>query len=238
MTRRTAIWKSIRDTLAGDIAAGRYRPGDKLPTEAELSARFGVNRHTVRHALSVLADEGLTVSRRGAGVYVMTVPTDYPLGRRVRFHQNLRAAGRMPDKMLLAFETRPADQREGELLKLAQGAMVHVYEGLSFADGLPVALARSVFPEARLPGFAKHMADDLSITEALGRSGVSDYTRASTRLTACLATATQAIHLKLREGAALLRSDSVNVDSDGRPIEMGRTWFVGDRITLTLEDDG
>ena len=45
------LWRTIHDSLRGDIAAGRYRPGDKLPTEAALAARFCVNRHTVRRAL-------------------------------------------------------------------------------------------------------------------------------------------------------------------------------------------
>ena len=64
---RSAIWKSIAGTLSAEIAGGHYRPGDKLPTEAALSARFAVNRHTVRHALAALAAEGTVHARRGSG---------------------------------------------------------------------------------------------------------------------------------------------------------------------------
>ena len=49
---RTPVWKSIAATLEAEIGQGHYRTGDKLPTEAALSARFGVNRHTVRRALA------------------------------------------------------------------------------------------------------------------------------------------------------------------------------------------
>ncbi len=73
---RTAIWTSIAEALTADIGAGRYGPGDKLPTEAELSVRFGVNRHTVRRALAALADDGLVHSRRGSGVFGTHSPTD------------------------------------------------------------------------------------------------------------------------------------------------------------------
>ena len=55
----------VTDELRERIEAGDYAPGDKLPTEAALSARFGVNRHTVRHALGALADEGVVYARRG-----------------------------------------------------------------------------------------------------------------------------------------------------------------------------
>jgi DNA-binding GntR family transcriptional regulator len=60
----------LRDALAADIAAGRHAPGERLPSEAQLAQRFGVNRHTVRRALAALAEDGLVQARRGAGVFV------------------------------------------------------------------------------------------------------------------------------------------------------------------------
>jgi len=51
MPQRTPIWTAIAHSLRSDIAAGVYGPDDKLPTESALAARFGVNRHTVRHAI-------------------------------------------------------------------------------------------------------------------------------------------------------------------------------------------
>jgi GntR family phosphonate transport system transcriptional regulator len=231
-----ALWRAIHDSLTADIAAARYAPGDKLPTEAALAARFGVNRHTVRRALGELAEAGVIFTRRGAGAFVAHRPTDYPIGTRVRFHQNLRAAGRLPAKEILALETRAADAAEAEALRLAPGAQVHVYDGLSLADGTPVATFRSTFPAARFPGLPQALRRLKSVTDALRDQGIADYTRASTRLTAKLASPTQALHLHLNPGAPILRTTAVNVDPNGQPIEYGRTWFAGDRITLTLSD--
>lgn len=233
---RTAIWTSISNALTRDIAEGRYGPGDQLPTEAALSARFGVNRHTVRRALAAMAEDGLVHARRGAGVFVAQKPTEYPIGRRVRFHQNLAAAGRSPAKEVLMRETRAADAREAEALGLDPSAQVHVYEGLSLADNTPIAVFRSVFPADRFPDLLTDLAETRSVTTALKRHGIDDYTRASTRLTAKQATATQALHLRIAEGAPILRSISINVDETGAPIEYGHTWFAGDRVTLTLQD--
>ncbi|MEM9788476.1 MAG: phosphonate metabolism transcriptional regulator PhnF [Pseudomonadota bacterium] len=233
---RTAIWTSIASALTTDIAEGRYGPGDKLPTEAALAARFGVNRHTVRRALAAMAQDGLVHPRRGAGVFVAQTPTDYPIGRRVRFHQNLAAAGRSPAKTILTLETRAADAREAEALALEAAEQVHVYEGLSLADDTPIAVFRSVFPTARFPGLLQDLDDTKSVTAALKRHGIDDYTRASTRLTAKQANPTQALHLRINEGAPILRSVSINVDETGTPVEYGHTWFAGDRVTLTLQD--
>jgi GntR family transcriptional regulator, phosphonate transport system regulatory protein len=231
---RTPIWRSIADTLRDEIAAGLYRPGDKLPTEAGLSLRFGVNRHTVRQGLAALIEAGTLHARRGSGVYVAASPTDYALGRRVRFHQNVRDTGRTPSRRITRLETRPASPSEAEALRIAAGDPVHVVEGVSLADGQPLATFQSIFPARRFPGLLQAMAEQSSVTAALAGCGLTDYTRAETRLTAKLATPVQALALQVQADTPILRSVAVNIDSAGLPVEFGTTWFAGDRVTLTL----
>lgn len=234
---RTAIWKSIADTISAEIAEGHYAPGDKLPTEAQLSQRFGVNRHTIRHAFEDLAARGLVYARRGAGVFVTQKPTEYSLGRRVRFHQNLAAKGRSSSRQINAVETRACDAAEASALKLQLGANVHVVDGVSFSDGLPIAAFRSVFPAEILPGFDQAIRETTSITAALLACGISDYTRVETRITAKLAKPVIALALRIAEGAPVLRTVAVNADDRGRPIEYGKTWFAGDRLTLIVSPE-
>lgn len=231
---RSALWREIAAALEAEIGRGHFPPGGRLPTEAELSARFGVNRHTVRHALADMAARGLVHPRRGAGVFVTGRAADYPLGRRVRFHQAVTAAGMTPSRQLTRIETRPADAEEAAQLQIATGEAVHVVEGVSLADGQPLALFRSVFPAAFLPDLPQAMAASGSITAALAACGVADYTRHGTRITAKAAKPVQALALQIREGDPVLRSVAVNVDGAGRPVEYGITWFAGDRVTLTV----
>lgn len=200
-----------------------------------MAERFGVNRHTVRHGISALVEEGLIRTRRGSGAFVAATPTDYPIGQRVRFHENLIAAGRRPDKRVLQVEERSATTGEAKALQIAPGDPVCAYHGLSLADGQPIAVFESLFPIGRLPGIDEALHQTSSVTEALRLAGISDYTRASTRLTAVRATATHALHLQVSEGDPLLKSSGVNVDHAGMAVEFGRTWFAGDRVTLTLE---
>ncbi|WP_121067950.1 phosphonate metabolism transcriptional regulator PhnF [Chachezhania antarctica] len=231
---RTPLWKSIADELTADIAEGRHAPGSKLPTEAQLAARFGVNRHTVRRAMAELAEEGLVHARRGAGVFVAAQPTDYPIGTRVRFARNLYAAGRLPSRKVLALTMRGADGHEARSLNLEPGAQLHVYEGISLADEQPLAIFRTCFPADRFPELPAILRADPSITSALRQVGVKDYIRVSTRVTAVQATATDARHLQIRQNAPLLCTESVSTDTDGVPVEFGRTWFAGERVALTI----
>jgi len=234
---RTPLWKSIALTLTADLAEGRYTTGDQLPTEAQLAAKYGVNRHTVRRAIADMAQQGLVHAKRGAGVFVTAKPTDYPIGRRVRFHQNIAAGGQTPAKEILSLITRACDQREAEALELEPGAPVHVFDGVSLADGEPIAISTSTFPADRLPGLPEALWQTRSVTAALKICGVPDYTRISTRITAKQASATQAAQLRIAEGAPILRTVGINADANGTPVEYGRTWFAGDRVTLTLDND-
>ncbi|MBM7067974.1 phosphonate metabolism transcriptional regulator PhnF [Actibacterium sp. 188UL27-1] len=234
---RSPIWQTIAQTLREDISAGHYLPGGKMPTEAQLAERFGVNRHTVRRALKDLADAGTVFARRGAGVFVTAKPTPYPIGRRVRFHQNLAAMGRIADRKLLRLETRSADKTERSQLELPEHAPVHIYEGVSFADRAPIALFVTAFPAEMFPALTEALQQTFSVTEALKSCGLKDYTRIRTQLTAERANSAQAAHLRINEGAPLLKTESVNIDGTGSPVEYGQTWFVGDRVTLTVSED-
>jgi GntR family phosphonate transport system transcriptional regulator len=230
-----AIWRQIRDALGAELGL-RYRAGDRLPSEAQLAIRFGVNRHTVRRALAELQTQGLVHSRRGAGVFVTAAPIAYRLGRRTRFSRNLAEAGQTGSREILRLETVPGTPAELDALGIAKGGHVHVLEAVGAADGVPFSCSHSVFPAARLPGLADRLRATGSITAALAACGVADYRRASTRLVAERATGAVARHLRLAEGAPVLRAVALNVDPDGRPVEHGRTWFSSDRVELVIDE--
>jgi DNA-binding GntR family transcriptional regulator len=65
------LYRRLVGALRSEIQSGVHPVGGLLPTEAELRARFGVSRHTVREALRQLKDEGLIASRQGAGSTVL-----------------------------------------------------------------------------------------------------------------------------------------------------------------------
>ena len=77
-----SLWRRIADDIENSIAQGVYEPGSKLPGEVEIAERFGVNRHTVRRALSELTERGLVRAERGSGTYVETTRLPYPIRSR------------------------------------------------------------------------------------------------------------------------------------------------------------
>ena len=164
-----AIWKQIAETLEKDISAGGFKPGEKMPTEAILSERFRVNRHTVRRAIGDLTARGLVRVEQGRGTFVAEDVVEFVVGERTRFTELL---------------VLPADETVADNLKIRRGTKVIMIERLGEADGRPISVGCHYFPAKRFPRLIEYLKDENSITRALARSGVPDYVRLSTRVRA------------------------------------------------------
>src|ERR1700745_2840345 len=118
------LWRRMPDDLERAIAAGEIPPGEKLPGEPEIAARFAVNRHTVRRAIAELAGRGLVRAARGSGTFVEGGRLAYPISRRTRFSETVATAGREAGGRLVASRFEPADRAVAQRLKLAKGTPV------------------------------------------------------------------------------------------------------------------
>ncbi|HEU5359475.1 MAG TPA: FadR/GntR family transcriptional regulator [Gemmatimonadales bacterium] len=84
-TPRRRLAHQVIEQLQRWISLGDLSPGDRFPTEGELTARLGVSRTTLREAVGVLAHSGVLEVRQGDGTYVGSAPpAGDPLGQRLR----------------------------------------------------------------------------------------------------------------------------------------------------------
>jgi GntR family transcriptional regulator, phosphonate transport system regulatory protein len=231
-----ALWRRIGDVLRREIAEGTHRTGQRIPSEAALAGRFGVNRHTVRQAVAALAQDGLVRTEQGRGTVVTAKPIDYPIGPRTRFSEIVSKQARAPSGRLISATEAEADVEVAAALGLSRGDRVLRLETLSAADGVPLNVATSWFPAERLPGFVAHYAETGSITKALDRCGIADYHRRETRVTARIADPEDALALKIEHGSPLIATESVNTDPDGRPIQYSLARFAADRVQIVVEN--
>jgi GntR family phosphonate transport system transcriptional regulator len=229
-----AIWRQLASHLEDDIAAGRFAAHDRLPTEAALAAQFGVNRHTVRRAIGALAEQGLVRVEQGRGAFVEDVVVDYPLRHRTSFSANLLEQGREPAHRIIAVEELRADARIASGLEVRRGAKVVVSRALGLADGVPLSLSISIFPQARFPGLAERLGAKGSISKTLATYGLADYHRRETRILTRMPTADEARHLRQPSSQPVLVTEAVDVDADDRPIRLGITCFAGARVQITV----
>lgn len=233
-----AVWRQVAARLEDDIAAGRFEANDRLPTEAALARQFSVNRHTIRRAIAVLADQGLVRVEQGRGAFVEDVVVDYPLRHRTSFSTNLLEQGRDPRQQFIGTEEIRADQRLASGLQIRRGTKLVVSRSIGHADDIPISVGMSVFPHARFPGLADRLAEQGSISKALAAFGLNDYRRRETRILTRMPTADEARYLRQPTNQPVLVTEAVDVDPEDRPIRLGITCFAGSRVQITVGDDG
>ncbi|MDP8917443.1 MAG: phosphonate metabolism transcriptional regulator PhnF [Pseudomonadota bacterium] len=224
----------MADDIRSNIGDGII--SDALPSELELAARYGVNRHTVRRAIAALTADGLLRVEHGRGTFVNNKPKRivYPIGSRTRFSENMLKQSLEPSGRLIKSDYVLADSVMAALLECRIGTRLHRLDSLSVADGIPLSRSTSYFSAERFPGIIEAYAETGSITEALRREGVVDYRRRETRLTAERVSAKDAELLSCAADAIVLISKATDVDLEGQPVQFIRTKFLADRVELVM----
>lgn len=230
-----AVWRQIEETLAEEIRNRRWEEGQRLPTEAELSGRFGVNRHTVRRAISALVDRGLVRVEQGRGAFVRENVLEYLVGKRTRFTENVRRANRNPGGRSLSLRRMRAGKDVAATLGISAGTAVLRLETVGEVDGRPLSFGTHWFPARRFPNFAESYEPSHSITRVMEEHGLADYARAVTKVTARMPDATDAEILAQPRTRPILFVESVNVDSQGEPVQLSHVRYAADRFQMVFE---
>src|SRR4051794_24648294 len=207
-----ALWRRVADGIERDIADGRFAAGTRLPGETEIAEVYRVNRHTVRRALATLAERGLVRAERGSGTYVEAPRLSYPLRSRTRFSEIVGAGGREPRGQLLAASHESATRELARQLNVKTGAPLVRIETLRLADRTPICLGTTWLAADRFPDAGQVYQRVRSMTKMLAHQGIRDYRRASTRVTASIVDASDAVRLELALGRPILVVDSTDVD--------------------------
>jgi len=230
-----ALWRQIADAIRLDIVGGKLANGDRLPTEALLAERFSANRHTVRRALAVLAEQGVVVAEQGRGTFVRSIARlSYPIGKRTRFSEGLKGQANALLSFGVGDKIENASARIAKALGIRAGAKVVRSEGVSTADGAPISRSTTWLPFQRFPDFATRLAELRSTTEVFRSYGIEDYSRASTRISARHADVEELRALNLAPGAIVLVSEAVDIDPEGIALSYGLSRFPAERMELVV----
>lgn len=232
-----AIWRQISDRIRANILAGLYDKTGMVPAETALAEEFGVNRHTVRAALSALAQEGIVRATQGRGtVITQREKFDFPIGRRTRFTEGIGEQARDLKGILLSSAREIVSADLVKQLKLNPGDAVLRLDGIRKADGRAISRSTMWFPADRFAGIDAAFAETGSITRAFSRCGVDDYVRAVTEISAVHAEPDDVVQLELTPGAIVLVTRALNTDPAGLPIQYAVTRFPADRVQFTIRN--
>ncbi|MFF4479802.1 GntR family transcriptional regulator [Streptomyces sp. NPDC001520] len=244
-TSDRAVFRQIADALREAIDKGRFREGDKLPSETELVEHFGVSRMTVRNALSLLQQEGLAVSEHGKGVFVRPRPPVRRLAsdRFARRHRDqgkaaftveAEAAGSRPEvDSLEVKEERPSQDVSA---RLGSPRKVLARRRRYLLDGRPVEFATSYLPLdlARNTPIAQPNPGPGGIYARLEEMG-HRLDHFDEEIRARMPSPAEVRTLQLASGVPVIHLVRTAYDAEGRAVEVCDTVMAADAYVLAYQ---
>ena len=215
------LYEQVRAKLIEGISAGRWRPGEAIPSEGSLANTYGVAIGTIRKAVDALVAEQVLDRQQGKGTFV----TQHDESRRLfHFFHVVADDGRQsyPEVRTLAFSRDRADAAAGRALGIAPHEKVIRIRNLLAIDGVPRIVDDITLPAALFPGLTEKifLARGNTIYHLYqSRYGIN-VLRADERLRAVLANADDARLLHVEVGAPLLEIRRVALTFRERPVEL------------------
>ena len=220
------LYQQIKTLMTGSLQRGEWRPGDAIPSETELAARFKVSQGTVRKAIDELATENLLVRRQGKGTFVATHAEEKIQFRFLRLMPDDGDAGGGERRFIDCVRQRaPADIARALQLRASDSA-IRVRRVLSFRMApvvlddiwLPAVLFKGLSAE-RLGGYRGPM---YRLFES--EFGVR-MIRAEEKIRAVAADAASAALLEVDAGTPLLSVERLALTYEDKPVELRRGLY-------------
>ena len=227
------LYQQIKALIIRSLQAGEWRPGDAIPSEVELAARFKVSQGTVRKAIDELAGENRLVRRQGKGTYVATHAEQHTQFRFLRLVPDRPAAGLadgegagLSRRLLECRRLKPEDDVAKALGLRGRDTAVHIRRTLSF-EGRPVVLDDIWLPSALFKGLtAERLKGWRGSMYALFETEFGVHMiRASEKIRAVAAEAEEARLLEVKVGEPLLSVERLSYSYDDRPVEFRRGHY-------------
>ena len=227
----------LKEALTDGIRNGRWKPGERLPSEPELCENFNVSRTVVRQALQDLVYEGAIVREKGRGTFVAEakISSTSLVHSLIGFHQDMAERGLAPHSRILEQVMMPATQQVAHYLHLDELNPVIKLERLRFIHDDPIVLVTSYLPYEVCPLAVTADFTQQSLYAFLSETYKITLSRGRRRIEATVANDELGDLFQVEPGSPLLRMESVTFSEENRPIEYFIGYFRGDRSRFEVE---
>ncbi|WP_158945164.1 GntR family transcriptional regulator [Granulicella sp. S190] len=224
------LYGKIEEVLASEIARGDHQPGDRLPSEDELLARFGVSRITVRRAVQNLIQRGIVEIQRGRGTFVLAPKISQELTKLTGFVEDMHSHGRKASARVVTQGIVAASKRVAEHLGISKGTRVMRIERVRLADSVPMSVDETYLPLEIGKEIVRNDLRVMPIFTLLEEKYGVPLIEAEYSLEAAAASAYVADALGIPEGAPIFRIERTSFTTKGRPVDYEMLSYRGDLI--------
>lgn len=232
---RIPVYMQVADSLLERIEQGGWAPGYRMAPERTLAEEFGVNRRTVRQALSVLERRGLVERRQGSGTFICEPRLERGAAELFHFTEGIRQRGFAAGSQVLSLERVVPSQLAAEELELPAGADIYRCHRLRTVNGLPVLIETFAVPADLVPGFAELDFSERLVYEIMRTEYGIQVEHARLSLEAVAMSEIEAQWLGAALGAPAMLERRLAFDETGRPVDYGTDLYRGDRVRFVTD---
>ncbi len=237
-TKGIPRYVQARERLNKQILSGEFQSGEKLPSEEQLAAQFGVSRMTIRKSLEDLMDAGLIYRRHGVGTFVSNARVPRNHTHLTDFFKTCQKNGQIPEARLLKKEIMPVSIKVAKELGLEPGDTVIRLTTLRLLNGMPITYHDAYLPVALFPSLVAAPADSLGLEKQhvwrmIEKMGFT-LSNVIEQIDAVPAEDPIAAMLDMQPGEPILRGRRVMYSDDGTPLKYADCYNRGDTFSLTV----
>lgn len=221
------------EKIEGYIAQHNLKPGDKLPSERDMSEMWGINRMTLRGAIQGMIFEGKLYNRKGSGTFVAYPKLNRNLQDLKPFSAAVKEEGKNLQTILLSREVIESNKQLSKHLCVKLGHPVLVITRKRIVDEEPVMIETTHMDYERFPKLLEHDLEKESLYHVIENVYGTLITEGTERLSVTFATESEGKLLEIEEGTPLYNLSGVVKDADGVPIEYFKSVARVDKIRFS-----
>lgn len=236
----TPLYEQLKEAIKEGIREGEYRPGTRMPSEAEMEKLYDVSRITVRRAVKELCDENILAKKQGKGTFVLS-PANVSYNRLDRtvggFHDSLVRSGKEAKVDILEKSVIRVSPSYARDLDIRPDDHVVCLKRLMYANGIPVMIDTAYIPEKRFPGIYDRLVGNVALFQLMEREYGVKLERYYKVLKVRKATEDMGRLLNCQEGDPMFDLFKITYNEAGVPQSISVSILKGDDTYYVITTD-
>lgn len=227
------LYIQLKQQIIDDINNGKYKHGDQLPTESEISEMYGISRVTIRRAIKDLVEDGILYRIRGKGTFITGDKFKnelFEVGGFSEFSVDKRHRSRV-----LSTSIVPANDHFASILEADPDDSLLRLERLLYVEEEPLFIDVSYYPCKKFPDFEQYIGESVSTYKVLKEKYHTIPESNERIIDVVFAQKDEAELLKVDVGATLYKIEKTVYDSTDKPIHISILHLPTSRVKLSVK---
>lgn len=236
LRRQSAIplYEKIKTEILSDINSSKYKVGQKIPTEKQLSDTYEASRITIRKAVEQLVSENVLIKKQGKGTFVRGYKVKRNLLDLISYTDYMNRIGKIPNAVIEDLKVEKADDNLAKILQISQGSKIlKLSRTMDIEENNP-GYELSYYDLGKFPSLQNQISNGVSTMEILNNEYHSFANSSRQTLDVIFASQAIAKYLRVEIGSPVYQLKRVAYDNGGDTIYYAIMYYDVNKISFSI----